>query len=71
MPKRSRADMAVPPLPPRTFDVAFSEHRLTPDERTAMVWHLAAIRMRRLIEELAPEPTPDMRVLRDNKRETP
>lgn len=60
----SRADLSVPPPAPRTFDEAFAEHRLQPDERAALVWHLAEIRTRRLIETLLPEPKPDLRVLR-------
>lgn len=51
----SRADLAVPPLPPRTFDEAFAELNLTPCERTAMVWHLAAMRARKTIEALLPQ----------------
>ena len=39
----------------RTFDEAFSEHHLKPHERAALVWHLAAIRTRKLIEALLPE----------------
>ena len=50
----------------RTFDEAFAEHRLTADERLALVWHLAAIRTRELVETLGSAPKPDMRVLRDN-----
>lgn len=53
MPK-SRADLAAPPPPLRTFDEAFAELNLTPDERKALVWQLAAIRTRRLIETLLP-----------------
>lgn len=48
----SRADKAVPPQPIRTFDEAFAEHHLTPAERTAMVWHLAAYRARKTVEAL-------------------
>lgn len=51
------------PQPIRTFDEVFSEHRLTQEERTALVWRLAAIRMRRLVETLAPEPEIDIRDL--------
>jgi hypothetical protein len=39
----------------RTFDEAFAEHRLTPQERAALVWHLAGIRTRKLIETLLPQ----------------
>lgn len=42
----------------RSFDEAFSEHRLTVEERRALVWRLAAIRTQRLIETLLPEPAP-------------
>ncbi len=38
----------------RAFDEVFAEHRLTPTEREALVWHLAALRMRRLVEALLP-----------------
>lgn len=51
----SRADLAVPLPPPRTFDEAFAELNLTPAERTAMVWHLAAMRARKTIEALLPQ----------------
>lgn len=60
----SRADLAVPPLPPRTFDEAFAELNLTSEERGALVWQLAAIRTRRLIETLLPE-TPTNQVWTD------
>lgn len=59
----SRADLAVPPPAPRTFDEAFAEHNLTQEERTAMVWHLAAIRTRRLVEYLLPQTKVDPRLL--------
>lgn len=52
----SRADKAVSPQPIRTFDEAFAEHSLTPSERTAMVWHLAAYRARKTVEALLPPP---------------
>lgn len=39
----------------RTFDEAFAELHLTPDERAALVWHLAALRARKTVEELMPE----------------
>jgi hypothetical protein len=67
----SRADLAVPPRGPRTFDEAFAEFNLTQEERTAMVWHLAAIRTRKLIETLLPGPAVDPRlldVLRDGRQ---
>lgn len=41
-----------------TFDEFFSEHRLTTKEREALVWHLAAYRMRRTIEMLREAPLP-------------
>lgn len=59
-----KADMAVPPPEPKTFDEFFAEHRLTAEERLALVWHLAMYRARKLIETLGPMPKPDMRVLR-------
>lgn len=40
----------------RTFDEAFSELNLTHKERSALVWHLAAIRMRKIVETLLPQP---------------
>jgi hypothetical protein len=43
----------------RTFDEAFSEHRLTPAERSALVWHLAEFRARKTVEALLPETKPD------------
>lgn len=39
-----------------TFDEFFAEHKLTDAEREALVWHLAAIRTRRLVELLLPKP---------------
>lgn len=36
----------------RTFDEAFAELHLTQAERTALVWHLAAIRAQKTIEVL-------------------
>lgn len=39
----------------RTFDEAFAEHTLTPAERHALVWHLAAYRARKTVEVLLPE----------------
>lgn len=38
-----------------TFDELFAEHRLTPEERRALVWHLAAYRARKTVEALLPE----------------
>lgn len=35
-----------------TFDELFAEHRLTPAERRELVFYLASIRSRRLIETL-------------------
>jgi hypothetical protein len=53
---RSRADAAaaksLSERPPRTFDEVFGELNLTPAERSALVWHLAAIRMRKTVETL-------------------
>lgn len=37
-----------------TFDEAFADHRLTPDERAELVYRLAAIRARKTIEALLP-----------------
>ena len=37
-----------------TLDELLSEHRVTDEERRALVWHLAAVRMRRLVETLLP-----------------
>jgi hypothetical protein len=59
----SRADLAVPEPPSRTFDEAFAELNLTLEERTALVWHLAAIRTRALVEHLLPETKVDPRLL--------
>lgn len=41
----------------RTFDEAFAELNLKPAERAALVWHLAAIRTRKLVETLLPAPS--------------
>jgi hypothetical protein len=38
-----------------TFDELFSEHRLTPEERRNLVWHLATFRARRTVELLLPK----------------
>jgi hypothetical protein len=51
--------LTAPDRGPRTFDEAFGEHRLTDEERLAMVWHLAMIRARRLVETLGPKPEPE------------
>lgn len=40
----------------RTFDELFADHRLTQEERTALVHHLAAMRYRKTLESLLPEP---------------
>jgi hypothetical protein len=39
----------------RTFDEAFEDFNLTPAERTALVWHLAAYRARKTVEALLPQ----------------
>ena len=39
----------------RTFDEAFAELNLTPAERAALVWHLAAFRARKTVEALLPK----------------
>ena len=39
----------------RTFDEASAELNLTPEERTALVWHLAALRARKTVETLLPQ----------------
>lgn len=44
-----------------TFDEFFEEHKLTKQERTALVWHLAAFRARRTIELLLHPPVIDIR----------
>ena len=36
----------------RTFEGFCAERNLTPDERAALVWHLAAFRFRRTVEKL-------------------
>ena len=51
---KSRADQAVPEPATRTFDEAFAELNLTPEERAALVWHLAACRARKTVEALLP-----------------
>lgn len=40
----------------RTFDEAFAELHLKPEERAALVWHLVSIRTRKLIQTLLPQP---------------
>ena len=51
----TKRGLTAPPPAPRTFDEAFAELNLTPSERAALVWHLAAIRTRKLVETLLPE----------------
>lgn len=41
--------------PPQTFMDWCAERHLTPDERIACVWHLAAFRARKTVESLLPE----------------
>ncbi len=53
MPGKRALTAPAPPL--RTFDEAFAELNLTPAERVALVWHLAAIRARKTVETLLPE----------------
>lgn len=57
---RSKADIAAEKTlasrPPRTFDEVFAEMILTPEERSALVWHLAMMRARKTVEELLPSP---------------
>lgn len=50
-----KRSLTAPSRGPRTFDEAFAELNLTPAERAALVWQLAAIRTRKLIETLLPE----------------
>lgn len=38
-----------------TFDELFADLHLTPAERAALVWHLAAFRARKTVEALLPE----------------
>lgn len=40
----------------KTFDELCAELRVTPREREALVWHLAAYRARRTVEALLPAP---------------
>lgn len=44
----------------RTFDETFEDLHLTPAERTALVWRLAAIRAQRTVEALLPETNPKL-----------
>lgn len=44
----------------RTFDEVFHEHSLYPEERAALVWHLAALRARKTVEALLPETKHDL-----------
>lgn len=39
-----------------TFDELFPSDRTTPEEREALVWHLAAMRARKTVEALLPAP---------------
>jgi hypothetical protein len=39
-----------------TFDELVEDFNLTPAERAALVWHLAAFRMRKTVEALLPRP---------------
>ena len=39
----------------RTFDEAFADLSLTATERAALVWQLATIRNRKLVEKLLPQ----------------
>jgi len=41
-----------PTRPARTFDELFAEDLLTAEERTKLVWHLAAMRARKTVEML-------------------
>ena len=43
------------PLITRTFNEAFSEHRLTAEERYELIWRLAAMRAKKTVEALLPE----------------
>lgn len=38
----------------RRFDEFCADYTLTPEERTALVWHLAQYRMRKTLEALLP-----------------
>jgi hypothetical protein len=59
MPPGRARDMRPAPRV-RTFDEAFAELRITPAERTAMVWHLAALRARKTVEALLPNTKPEL-----------
>jgi hypothetical protein len=50
-----------------TLDELFAEHHVTDEERRALVWHLAAFRMRRLIETLLPTAPIKKSILRKSK----
>jgi hypothetical protein len=52
----SKAPRPEPRL--RTFDEAFEDHHLSPDEQTALVWHLALFRARKTVEILLPKTDP-------------
>lgn len=54
MPRGRARDIAPEPRV-RTFDEVFAELHLTPAERVALVWQLAALRFRKTIETLLPE----------------
>lgn len=41
-----------------TFDQLFTDHNLTPEEREAMIIHLAALRTAKLLRTLLPTSTP-------------
>lgn len=55
--------LSAPDRGPRPFDEAFGELNLTPEERLAMVWHLAQIRTRKLVETLGPPLKPEQWML--------
>lgn len=42
-----------------TFDELFAEHSLTPEERAALVWHLAEFRARKTVQALLPQTSAD------------
>lgn len=44
-----------------TFDEFFREFKLTPKERTLLVWHLASFRARRTVALLLNPETPEQR----------
>ena len=49
-----------------TLDELFAEHTVTDEERRALVWHLAFLRMRHMIETMLPT-SPYRGVLRSRK----